>query len=623
MTIKKFSAALVAAAALGSGCAGLAVTALTAPVALAAPAYTTVDPSATYTLTITKFLGTPTGAPSDGTAMPVAGRDALNGVDFDIYTVQADGAPVDLTTNEGWAAATNLQGVQVSQANVASGTVTGKDGTVYQLARTTTVTTATSGRGEPGQAVYSTVGPRLVLVAENLSTSTAITNAATGDAVARSSVVPTQVSLVTLPMTNPDGTAWMNDVFVYPKNVPLTATKAVSDLLTVAGTSSNTQDPGGNPNLRSYTVTGRTVAPAAAGSTFTGQALGTYAIQDQLDPRLAFSTAPDGRTNAAHGLAGVTIRSTDGATVLDAADYQVVVDGTVVTGTVDQATGGNRVTMALTASGLDKLAAAMTADPATTVDWTFYARALSEGDHVIRNTGHVVPSLEYWQSVSGQQAFDPLTSNATAQPAAAGDQAAVTGVATNTVESRYGDVVVTKTDARSGALLPGATFDLFHTTSNQWAGGKPAPSATACDEVTQVDRQSNGWIHPERRVVTGLVTGADGTATVAGLQDSLFHDNAPVADGGDYVLYCLLETRAPVVGGTTYNLLAKPVPFVVTDVSTTTQVAVQNTPKNLGNTLPTTGGLGGTTAAGVAGLLGAATLGSYLYVSRRRKDAGA
>ncbi|MGI5951840.1 MAG: hypothetical protein ACOX61_08360, partial [Brooklawnia sp.] len=67
-----------------------------------------IDASATVNLKINKFLGSATGQPNNGMEQSVD-RPALQGVNFDVYQVVG----VDLTTNDGWTAATALSGYTI------------------------------------------------------------------------------------------------------------------------------------------------------------------------------------------------------------------------------------------------------------------------------------------------------------------------------------------------------------------------------------------------------------------------------------------------------------------------------------------------------------------------------
>lgn len=112
--------------------AGLGLIAPTSAMALPSPI---IDPTATVTLNIAKFLDNTTGQPNNGTQQTVSGTP-LEGVDFDV----SEFAAIDLTTNAGWAASIVLQDHTLTAGEIADGFVT-VDDVNYPFTLVTTVTT--------------------------------------------------------------------------------------------------------------------------------------------------------------------------------------------------------------------------------------------------------------------------------------------------------------------------------------------------------------------------------------------------------------------------------------------------------------------------------------------------
>ena len=134
--------------------------------------------------------------------------DPVNGVGFTVYPVleSADGARLDLTTQDGWAAA----------QQVTLGDVYGADGASNRVGAGQEGVTARSGH------------PRYSVTCPPGCTSSSSRNNpvdAEGNALA-----PAAPFLVTVPLTNPDGNGWLSDVHVYPKNQSIAGpVKTVTD----------------------------------------------------------------------------------------------------------------------------------------------------------------------------------------------------------------------------------------------------------------------------------------------------------------------------------------------------------------------------------------------------------
>ncbi|GHS87302.1 hypothetical protein AGMMS50218_08870 [Actinomycetota bacterium] len=146
------------------------------------------------------------------------------------------------------------------------------------------------------------------------------------------------------------------------------------------------------------------------------------------------------------------------------------------------------------------------------------------------------------------------------------------------VTTKWGNIVLQKTDSVNGSFLAGAQFQVFATQADAQALTNPI----TIDSV-------NTW-----------TTDADGKLVISGLHYSNYADGT-VLNPGDakWQSYWLVEVKAPVG----YELLAAPVKVDVTSDSTTAiTVDVKNVKANAGFQLPFTGsaGTGAITATGAA-----------------------
>ncbi|WP_136707104.1 SpaH/EbpB family LPXTG-anchored major pilin [Agromyces sp. H66] len=186
----------VAVAAIAAG----AIAALGA--ALPASAAPLVDPDQPGSLTIHKYEqpGGPTGLPNNGTEQPVTGLTPLEGVGFTVYKVD----PIDLTTNAGWLAASDLS--QVFDGTEASITGAGYTATAV------------------GAELLTDANGEISLTGLDLGLYYVVETSPLAGATA---VAP---FLVTVPLTDPDNLdGWLYDVHVYPKNSIVSADKTVED----------------------------------------------------------------------------------------------------------------------------------------------------------------------------------------------------------------------------------------------------------------------------------------------------------------------------------------------------------------------------------------------------------
>lgn len=169
-----------------------------APPAVERPA-SLIDANKTGTLSIHKYLSDQaTQAGTGNVQAPIPG-EPLDGIPFQIQRVN-----VDLTTDDGWAAAAALT------PETAKG----------QLVDTPKQATTTG-----GVATFTDLPLGVYLVTEQTPTAGATTPNLGTDA-----LVPAAPFLVYIPMTNPDDTSkWNYDVHVYPKNSKIGIEKSVRD----------------------------------------------------------------------------------------------------------------------------------------------------------------------------------------------------------------------------------------------------------------------------------------------------------------------------------------------------------------------------------------------------------
>lgn len=163
------------------------------------------------------------------------------------------------------------------------------------------------------------------------------------------------------------------------------------------------------------------------------------------------------------------------------------------------------------------------------------------------------------------------------------------------VVTKWGGFKVKKVDS-SGTALPGATFELFASNTNDFS------TATKLDVCS-----------------SGCVSDSNGEITVDALRYSGFANNAAVSNtNSNFAHYWLVETKAPVG----FELLPEPVYFTVdSDSASAVALVVVNVPHNGGFDLPLTGenGIAILIAAGVAVLALGAT--AAVVTSRKKKTA--
>ena len=558
----RMAAAAFAAVAL----AGLGLIAPTSAMALPSPI---IDPTATVTLNIAKFLDNTTGQPNNGTQQTVSGTP-LEGVDFDVYKFTT----IDLTTNAGWAASIVLQDHTLTAGEIADGFVT-VNSVNYPFTLVTTVTTDAAGLATFTQAA----GAGLYLVNENLGTSTTTPDAST--------ITPSAPFLVTLPMTDPVNlTSWMYDVYVYPKNQADSILKTVTDG-NLGTTNQNAYTVG--QNLTYHLASTIQATDSNGDGSINGADLSYYYVGDNL------STYVDAQsvTVSVGGTPLIGCDATAGAGT--DCDYYYWLDYA--------AAAGDEVKIIMSTSGLDKIVAAKVFDAAAVVTTDIVATVTSApSTGIIPNKGEFIPSEGWW---IGQGGTDLTTPGTTTPPTTVPPTTTTPGIPSNEVVSKYGDMQFIKYDAKTSAPLTGAEFTVYRDLNND----------DACAPAEMIVANQIG---------SPVTTDASGAVLFTDLQLSNFYNNATQTD---LHYYCLVETKAPVG----YNLNAQPIPFTVTVEGDVTNLAytvgtadaqevqVANEPSNLGNNLPLTGGAGVAAVSIVGLLLVGGGLGYYLVGARRRE----
>lgn len=568
-----------------------------------------INSDATVQLSIHKYLGLETGQPNNGTILSTtpdaATNPPLGNINFDVYQVlKADGTPVDLTTNQGWEEASKLLGASVG--TVSDGATFEVGGVTYKIAKVTTVTTDTN-----GLATFTrTDGVGVYFVHENLSTSTGVT--ANGTAVDPKVLSQAKDFFVTLPMTDPTNTSsWMYDVHVYPKNQKDSITKTLVDKQSLT---TENKDSLATNNKITYTIT--------SSITDGSQALGMYAVYDNLDPALT--------------LQGVSLKLSDGTALTAGTDYDVYASADDATSaapysTGTDVTGGPLISIVFTTEGLTKLEAVRNGD--TSVVTTVNAFGTMDADGMIPNTASFIPNKSWWDmnvvpttppNTPPTPELPPLTPPTPPTTPGLPDEPNTPptppntpGVPSEQVVSKYGNVVVDKYDpAKSGVDMSGATFAIY------W---DPTPGDGKCS-VADVTGQTAIATQAIDNTGKAATDAGYNQLTFTGLQTSNWYDNA---EQTAWQSYCLVETKAP----TGYNLDAT-AHYLTIDYKTAiagvssaegAQVAfttekVANEQTNLGNRLPLTGGQGVATL----GLAGVVLIGSglgYHMWSRRREEA--
>lgn len=379
--------------------------------------------------------------------------------------------------------------------------------------------------------------------------------------------------LVTLPMTDPNGpdgipgnaddnTSWMYDVYVYPKNSVDTIEKQVLD--GNQGTANQSAPKVGDNLTYRLTSTISALGDENNDGVIDGSDYGTYVVGDGLSPFVTYQSVT------------MIIASPGGDVSLDEGTDFTVSGGAVA---------GEAVVFTFTASGLNKLATAKQqhADARVQTDVVAQVSSLPE-------TG-IVPNEAYFIPNQGWADQNPPTPD---NP----------GIPSNEVVSKFGDILIHKTNEVGDVNLAGATFALYVESSSD------ADTTCTAADITGTP------------LLTSVATDANGLVEFSGVQLSNWYNDGvtsgAITDPALYHNYCLVETQAP----SGYQLLAEPITVTLTQEGVTValdgqQVEVKNLRTNLWNSLPLTGGAGLMGFAALGMLLVGGGLGFYV-VSRRR-----
>lgn len=251
--LKKMAAAVAASALIATG------TGFATPVALAqgtATNETAVAPAAipaTGDLTIHKLIGLPATTNSKGQKLENHGGEPAQGIQFKVTRLGTnDTTPIDLTTQDGWAA---IAGKQMKGTQLPEGLVKVKNGEVPNVPLT----------NPQGEVTLEGLKAGIYLVEEPANQ-----RESKGDR----AVTGSAPFLVTVPMTNPDGTGWMSSVHVYPKNQAVD--KPTKEITEIDGT-----QPGASlgEDIR-YTINAK--IPTSADSKGKVQLPSAFTVTDKL-----------------------------------------------------------------------------------------------------------------------------------------------------------------------------------------------------------------------------------------------------------------------------------------------------------------------------------------------------
>lgn len=303
-------------------------------------------------------------------------------------------------------------------------------------------------------------------------------------------------SLVFLPTTDPKGTKWIEDeqgkytVYIYPKNSLNENIKTVEDANKQAG------------DTVTYTITATVPAVqlleknSEDGRKYN---LKDFGFWDTLDERLEMKDT----ASVAVKIAEQTLSPTD--------DYVAKVHN-------------NKLSVVLTAKGLDRVAEAKIKNSSVLVSLSFKPTVVKSG---------LVPNkaLVYKNAGEGKGTVTPDTPEPPKEEPRE-------GMETNVVVSGWGKIKITKTGESSETKLGGAEFQVYGIDSK---GKKTGPLTVG---------NKNTWTTAEKT----------GEVVIDGLHATNLADFKNVAEvKSQYISYELVETKAP----DGYELNRKPIPFKI------------------------------------------------------------
>lgn len=492
----------------------LSATALAAPLSL--------PDSTERKLHIYKYEPVDTSAEhGDGTQETITGKNPLANVEFEIYKV-----PDDATTSK-----VPTPG-EIAAIAVADNLID-------------TVTTNSAGLATKSFGTGSLDGKYLIVEKDNLAVS-----------------AKADPFYVHIPYTNPEGTGWLYDVYVYPKNNVKPAPEVDKDVVEVGNDETNA-DVG---DKFTYIIRGEVPDDLWWEDTKgIGVPAEKYEFYDKLAPELDYE-----------GNVQVKYLKKDNTEVT----LTTTTHYTVTTTPENAAAGtpGVALTVTLTNAGKEAVMKGLDTGDTEPEIRVYFDASINEtavlGEKIENNV-----SLTYTNS-NGKE-FDPKDVPEGERP-----------------KVKTGGLVIEKIDAASRANLAGAKFKIAR---------KVKEGETPTDTITLVGGDVINVVFVDfypanpmgtTTAVTEITTGNDGKAVISGLA---------------YGEYYLVETAAPAG----YNLLSWPKEVTIGATTHNTVVTVNNSEKF---TLPRTGGTGTVlfTISGVT-LVGLAVI--LLVINKRKQTA--
>jgi fimbrial isopeptide formation D2 family protein len=511
-----------------------------------------INPATSVSLTVHKYEAPAVNCPNNGTLQTTcvnnAGAQALQGAKYTATQVLYKGSAIDLTTTAGWTAAQSFvntwDGSSTLPTDFTLGTVTGPKTT-----------------GADGVASFPGLSKTLYIVTE-----TEAPPATTGK-----SYTAAAPFAVTLPRSTADGTSWLYDVHVYPKNNKSTATKTVVDGGTAGTTSGTTASSTITYNVTTSIEPGYITSAQATGGT-SGTVLQYYAVYDTFDARLTPPAAAD-----------VVVKISTSATPLTmGTDYTVTISG-------------QKVTVLFTQAGLDKLVTAKNANPAANVVTTFPTTLTDANCYATPATGQFSCSGTVVDGVIKNIAS--FTPNQFPGVDSNGNPVTHPETPTNEVVSQYANLKLLKTnDKNTNNALSGAVFALYQI------------EGTSCDATVIAASTS--------KKIAEATTGSDGTISWNSIKTSTWTNGTVTSQNHNY---CVVELKAPagyVLPSNVHTYVALP----DGSAGQVVQVSIVNA-EQPGNSLPLTGGQGVAAVSVLALLLVGGGIAYYVTVSRRRREA--
>ncbi|MFP7366138.1 SpaH/EbpB family LPXTG-anchored major pilin [Corynebacterium callunae] len=369
--------------------------------------------------------------------------------------------------------------------------------------------------------------------------------------------------LLSVPLTDPENlNQWLTDIYVYPKNSQIAATKTVNNAAAlVVG------------NDVTWTISAdipRVQNPAAKGATDKFLAPDYFRIDDTLqDTQLVLNPAFAEDANTS-----ISVKAGE-TSLIEGTDYKI-------SQVVSNPAGSKTYQILFTDDGRAALATAVNAksDAKVTVELDTTVKSASK----IENTASIYPD-----SASTVPSVDKPNGNPLVTPA---------------TDVRYGSYNFQKLSSDTKVTdLSGAEFRVYADEEDAKAGND--------NYLNPTDSNEGLWTSDK-----------DGHVSISGLRYSGYANGKIVNKGEEgYITYYLVETKA--LDG--HQLLAEPVAFIVGD-TTGTSTSEWKADQDITNqattgafVLPLTGG-SGTTMLTIAGI---AILAIVLFLARRRSAAEA